>query len=694
LSYICAIDTGGTFTDCVVLDTAGTLVQAKAHSTPENFSYGVFHALEGAAEHLDLSITALLEETDHLLIGTTIGTNAMVQASGASVGMIATRGHGDAIRIMRGHGRVAGRPPAESLAPYRTDKPPFIVARANIVEVDERIDCFGDVVVPLNLEQVRDALERLRAEDVNSIAVCFLWSFMNLHHEQSAKAIISELAPDIFVCTSSDVTPRWGEYERWAAAAINAYVGPDTAQYLDGIRNRLHELGYGGPLLVMACSGGSLPMEEAKHRPVMLIGSGPVGGISGSAYLSRFVECPNVIAADMGGTSFDVGLIHNFEPVRAATNIVGSYEYSIPNVEVRSIGSGGGSIAWVEELTRRLRVGPASAGALPGPACYGKGGTAATVTDANVVCGLINPDYFLGGAMKLDALAAHRAIQSIAGRLDLDPIATADGIVTISNGHMADLLRRLTVERGLHPEDFVIFSYGGAGGLHASALARELGIRKIIIPLGNAASVWSAFGIASSDLFHVFEATDIQEDPFPVSAVNSKLNELEEKARAQLLREGVGRDNIILRRQALLRYRLQVHELGVSVPSGPLTQRDLENVIDDFERAYEQHYGEGAGYRDAGFELVRLTVEATGQLNKPALPRSDRSVRRRTKNGGTRPVFWAERGDFMETRIYREPDGTIEGPAVIELPTTTVCVREGDLCETDSFGNLVLNVGT
>lgn len=695
MGFVCAIDTGGTFTDCVVLDSSGGVTLAKVPSTPDDYSKGVFDAFAEAARDLRTTVEDLLGDTAHVLVGTTVGTNAMVTRRGARVGMIVTRGHSDALHIMRGHGRVSGLPISQALAPYLTSKPDPIVPRSCIVEVDERVDCFGEVVVALNPDQVREATTKLLDQGVEAVAICFLWSFLNPKHEVMAKQVVQEVARELFVCTSCEVAPRWGEYERWTAAAMNARLGPLTGQYVDGVAHRLEDLGYRGQLLLMACSGGSLPAPEAKRLSILLLGSGPVGGVVGTAYLAKSLSHPNVIATDMGGTSFDVGLVREYEPVRNFKSIVGQYEYYVPNVDVRSIGSGGGSIAWVDPITHRLQVGPQSAGADPGPACYGRGGRAATVTDANVVLGLINPDHFLGGAMRLDADAAWQAVSEVAEQLNLDPVKAASGIVRIVDALMADLLRKMTIEKGFHPEDFVLYSYGGAGGLHASSFARELGVKQVVIPLSNLASVWSAYGIASSDLFHFYQSTKILSAPFDPGTVNTQIETLEAQATGQLLSEGVPKDRISLRRFASMRYTLQVHELVVPLPPGLLTAHEMDAAIVEFERTYEQRYGKGSGYREAGFELATVAVEATGALTRPVLAPVNRQGA--SRESARRKVYWAERDAFVDSPVYRQSDMNsgvvVEGPAVIELSATTIAVRPGDRCWLNEYGSLLMEVG-
>jgi N-methylhydantoinase A len=693
--YVCAIDTGGTFTDCVVLDDRGRLTQAKSPSTPTELSRGVFDAMSAAASELGLGVGDLLAATSHLIVGSTLGTNALLQNRGAQIGMIVTRGHKDVVHMMRGHGRNAGRPVAEALAVHLTDKPDPIVPRSRIVEVDERIDCFGEVVVGLDRDQVAAATRSLVAAGVDAIAVCFLWSFLNDDHEHQARVIVQSAAPDLFVTTSSEVAPRWGEYERWMSAVINALLGDLTARFVEGIEERLSELGYAGQLLLMTCSGGCVPAAEAKRLPVLLLDSGPVGGITGTRYLAQILGHPNVIATDMGGTSFDVGLVRAGESVRSGDRTVGQLTFYVPNIDVRSIGSGGGSIAWVDE-NHNLHVGPNSVGADPGPACYGRGGTTPSVTDAHVVLGGISADFFLGGEVPLDVAASESALATIAGPLGMDTSTAAAGVLRITEALMADLLRRMTIEKGFDPADFVLYSYGGAGGLHAAAFARELGIKTVVVPLAEAASVWSAFGVAASDVLHVYEATELMIAPVDAPAVEANVKALEQRARQQLEDEGVASSDITLRRFVSIRYGLQVHELTVPFADGQLGDREMKAAIEAFELAYEDRYGAGSGYSEAGFEFVSVSVEAVGTINQPALATEDEGDEELAQTDRTRSKYWAELGAFVDTAIFRRedlrPGRVIEGPAIIELATTTVAVGPGDVCRQDPLGNLVMEV--
>src|SRR6266853_569958 len=401
-NLLVGVDIGGTFTDCVVLGRGGHITATKAPSTPGNFAEGMLAAMRVAAERLELSFEQFCGEIAVLTHGTTVGTNALIQRKGAKVGLITTRGHEDAIHIMRGSRGVSSRDIAKVVHFPSSQKPVPIVPKRLIEGVSERVDCFGEVVVPLNESEAETAIKRLVEAGVEAIGVCFLWSFKYARHEQRVKEMIGKIAPSLFVSCSTDIAPKWGEYERVTATALNAYIGPVMAKYLGNLDGQLKESGYRQPLQITQCGGGSISVDRAIESPLLTLDSGPVSGVTGSLYLGKIMEIPNIITTDMGGTSFDVGIIYGGQPAYSFVSNVAQYEYFLPEVDIQAIGSGGGSLARVDTAAKTLAVGPASASADPGPVCYGKGGTIATVTDADVVLGTINPDNFLGGRIKLD----------------------------------------------------------------------------------------------------------------------------------------------------------------------------------------------------------------------------------------------------------------------------------------------------
>lgn len=696
--FLCGVDIGGTFTDAVIIDSRGQVTIAKSPSTPDDFARGFFAALADAALAVGLNVRELLARTLLLSHGTTVATNAVIERRGARVGLLATAGHGDAILIMRAYGRAAGLSAAETLRYSVTAKPAPLVPRTLIREIPERIDARGEVVVALDEAATREAIRELVAAGIDSLAIAFLWSFRNPCHERRVRAIVAEEAPGLFVTCSSELVPLLGEYERTVATVMNSYVGPATSRYVDRIDARAREEGLRAPFLLMQCNGGLTAADEAKRAPLLLLQSGPCGGVVGARHLGKLLGTPDIIATDMGGTTFDVGLIHDDEPLRAATTIVHQYEFFVPAIDVKSIGAGGGSIAWVDEQRGALSVGPRSAGAMPGPICYRRGGSEPTVTDADVVLGYIDPAYFLGGRERLDRAGAWAAIAELGAKLGLDAYHAAAGINRIVDNAMADLIRRETIEKGLDPRDFVLFTYGGAGPCHAGAYARELGVRKVVVPLTNTASVWSAFGVAASDVTHVHQHDQPMIAPFEAAPIRETLARLRARALAQLRDEGFTSAQFNLRWTADLRHRLQVHVIEIEFQEDTADKMLMTELLERFTARYETLYGEGTAYGEAGIELVALRLTATAAIHKPALQCRALGPTRPSAGARAAPraIFWPELDALVETPIYRaehlEPGNCIEGPAIIEPSVTTIVVRPGQQASLDGYGNIVIDL--
>ena len=489
MDYVVGVDIGGTFTDCVALTPDRRIVHAKTPSThATDPGEGVMAGVSELAEALGRPLSDFLGACGRVSHGTTIGTNLVVERKGARTGLLTTAGHEDALSMMRGGGRTAGLPFEQVFSVQRTAKPEPLVPRERIGAVFERVDRDGRVVAPLDEARARRTLgELLSTHRIEALAICLLWSFRNPAHERRLAEIARELAPDLFVSLSCEVSPQLGEYERAVATVINAYIGPASARYLRTTASRLSERGLAGPFLVMQANGGVIPVGAAERAPLITLDSGPAGGLAGVAKLAGAAGHGNVIATDMGGTSFDVGLVVAGRPVIAETCVLGQYTYRAPHLDVRSIACGGGSIAWVDPHTSSLRVGPHSAGSDPGPAAYGRGGREPTVTDADVVLGLVRADGFLDGRMPLDAAAARAAVARLGERLGLDVERTAAGILQVNNAAAANLIRQRTIQQGLDPRDFAIYAFGGAGPVHAFGFADELGVKTVVIPLGNGA---------------------------------------------------------------------------------------------------------------------------------------------------------------------------------------------------------------
>ena len=573
-------------------------------------------ALGAGAQALGVELGDFCRDIAFLSHGTTVGTNTIIQKKGARVGLITTKGHEDAIHIMRGSRGYTGRDIRKVVHFPETSKPVPIVPKRLIRGVSERVDCFGEVVVALNEAQAEAAIKELVSEGVEAIAICFLWSFRNPAHELRVKELVQKIKPDLFVTCSVDIAPKWGEYERVTATALNAYLGPVMSSYLGKINESVVKLGYRHGLQITQCGGGTVPVERAGDAPLLTLDSGPVSGVTASMFLGAAMGEKNVITTDMGGTSFDVSIIYDGKPAYSFISNTDQYEYFLPKVDLQAIGAGGGSLVRVQPEARTMTVGPDSAGAFPGPICYGRGGKIPTVTDAQLVLGYLDPDNFAGGRMTLDKEAALREIGLVGKSIGLSTVETAAGICRIVELQMADVIRKVTVEKGYDPRDFVLFAFGGAGPAHAGVFARELGVRKIVIPQRKAASTWCAFGAAAADVLHIFEHSEIMVMPVPAKRVNERLNELAEKA-SQLMKS----ENIAAGRQRFefsldVRHKGQINEVEVLLPWDrapqayePLAQKAVRGKV---RKALRPRLGAGRrAARDRG-------LPAAGACTNPA----------------------------------------------------------------------------
>ncbi len=695
MGYSIGVDVGGTFTDCVVISPDGSIATGKSLSIPDDFSEGVINSIKVAIESLGEKPHKILPQTDYFCHGTTVAENALLTRTGAKAGLITTRGFEDTILIMRGKGRIAGLGEEAITHPVMTDKPIPLIPRKLIEGVLERVDYKGRVLTPISKREVSTAIDRLKKQKVNAIAICLLWSFKNSSHERFVKETIHQMDPSIFVTTSSDLVPVEGEYERTATTAINAYAGPVFSSYLGALTRKLRKNGFKKQLLVMQAYGGVLPASVAVERSVGVIESGPVAGVIASQFLASKLGYQNVIAADMGGTTFKVGLIRSGTFQYANEPTIAQYSMLTPRLDIVSIGAGGGSIASIEPLTGTLRVGPQSAGAKPGPICYGAGGEEPTVTDADLLLGYLNPDYFLGGRMKLQVQKTMRIFEEkLCKALKLDPLQAAEAIYRIANSQMADLIRKVTIERGEDPREFVLFSYGGASPVHSCSYAPELQIAKTIVPATS--SVYGAFGVVTSDVIHEYLLSDHLTVPAEPGRVSRIFSDLEASARDALQADGFGSKESTISRLMEIRYRRQVHQLPVPVPQKHrLNSRDLAQVYADFEQLYETTYGPGTAFREAGMEIVHFRVRAVGFARRPPFVKTiGKANGGKASASGRRKVFSEKDEAFVMTPIYDlkgfKPGNKLVGPAVIETPVTTVVVRSDQSAEMDGYRNIIL----
>lgn len=690
--FTIGVDIGGTFTDCVVIDPTGAIGVGKVPTRPDDRAGSFFESIEEAAGRFGLTLDEILGRTGKLVHGTTTGTNALLTRTGADVGLLTTVGHRDSTHMMNGAGRLSGTPPDLVLDLPNTDKPVPLVPKRLIREVQERVDHAGTALLELDETSVRDAYAQLRADGANAVAVALLWSIRNGRHEERIAEIIAEEDAEMFVSCSSQLSPRLGELERTMTTVINSYIGPLMNRYVQEIEDGARRHGYGGRVLYAQCAGGAITAEEAQSAPVRTVHSGPVSGTLGSAFLARRMGEENLIVTDMGGTSFDVSVVRDQQPDVREVAEIERFGVAMPMVFVDTIGAGGGSIAWVDEAGR-LNVGPQSAGAFPGPACYGNGGTEPTVTDADLVLGVLDPETFLHGRMHLDRDAAEKAVGTIADAMGMDLYEAAAGIVRIIDSKMSDLLRRMSVLRGLDPREFVCFAYGGGGPVHAAAVARDVGVKRLIVPLLHVAPVWSAFGASIAPVSHVHQRWETHKLPVDPVAVNTIFDALELEAHETLSAEGFPASTHTLTRSLRCKYNAQFYDVEVSVPEGPLAIGELEKIQRDFERNYDELHGEGAGYREGGAQITSFTVRASVRTEEPQIAAQSLSVDARWTE---RSVFWSETGSFAPTRVLSMSNGVLDerlrGPMLVELPDTVVVIRPGQTAEFDALGSLVINV--
>ena len=654
-------------------------------------------ALRAGANTLGVTLHRLCADTRLLTHGTTVGTNAIIQKRGAQVGLITTKGHNDVIHIMRGSRGLTGRDLDKVVHFPESSKPKPLISKKLIRGVSERVDCLGHVVVDLNEREAEQAVDELLALGVEAIAVCFLWSFKHPAHEKRIREIVRAKSPDVFVTLSSDLVPKWGEYERTTAVALNAYIGPVTSSYLRTLDLELNDYGYEHPLQITQCGGGTISVNRAIEAPLLTLDSGPVSGVIGSQFLSELMGYSNVITTDMGGTSFDVGIISDGEPAFTHVSNVNQYEYFLPKIDIQAVGNGGGSLVRVDPTTGVLRVGPDSAGAVPGPICYDQGGEIPTVTDAALVLGYIAVDSFANGTIQLNRGKAENAIAEIGKQLGLDLMEAAAGIVKISEFQMADLIRRMTIQKGFDPRDFVLFAFGGAGPMHAGVFAFELGVQRVIVPQGNIASTWCGFGAASADILHIIEQVDIMLSPFNAAALNERFDNLRQRVNEQFAEDGVPTDQQQLQISLDMRHKGQINEVEVVV-TPPLRDNDLETLHAQFLERYELIYGKGASLPWARLEAVTFRIRAFANTPKPDLVPQETGGSQvdSVAQVSVRPIYWSEPRQTVETPIYSgarlRSGNQICGPAVIETTDTTLVVHPGRRVDVDTFGNFILSL--
>ena len=712
--YIVYLDTGGTFSDAVVVDPKGRFVSGKSATTPDDLTRCFFGCIEDAARKLGISSTDLLTRTRILGFGTTAGTNALItRVGGPRIGLICSKGVEDTTLIMRMEGRWAGRPLQETLHIAGTDKPEPLIPRDRIYGVTERVDSKGRVAIPLEETEVRQSVEALRDAGVEGIAVCFLWSFLNDDHEHRAREIIRETAPELPVSISSEVAPVIREYPRFMSTIIDLYIGRPVRKLFSTIGERLAENGYTKDLLVMQASGGLSRSDVV--RPITTLHSGPVGGLLGVEYLKRLYGEDFAVGTDMGGTSFDLSLSKPTGWEYVKTPVVARFTLANPMLGIEAIGAGGGTIAGIDPTTKGLRLGPGSAGAVPGPACYGKGGVAPTVTDADLVLHRIDPDFFLDGQMPLDRDRARAAIEEkVAKPMGLSTEEAALGISQSIDGVMQSAIRAFLSWKGVDPRQTVLFSFGGAGPTHCAGYSLGLDAKRVIIP--PFASTFSAFGASTADVTRRFEASpylvipdlpyDITRQRFDVQSLtgvphetlerfNNTMERLEERAYGDMEQEGFGREELKIRYYLETRYGGQLNEITCRAPVGRIRgPADLQAILVAFEEEYVRLFHPGTQYPKGGVEIITVTVEAAAPpVAKPILERQSRDPRgpeaaRKGKRKVLFPSGWLDTDIYATDQIghgFETP-----GPAILEGNDTTIVVPDTHRITVDAYGNLIL----
>ncbi|PKZ65193.1 hydantoinase [Gordonia terrae] len=699
MAYVIGVDVGGTFTDAVLDDGNGLVVAGKAPSTPPDYSAGVIDVLAVLAEQLGRPLDDMLADTHHIAHGTTSSLNALVMGRVPDVGFITTKGHRDSIFIMNVEGRYLGRSPEQLQNVLAQNKSHGLIHKRHALEVTERMDRDGRVVVALDEDEVRSAVRRLLDDGISAIAVSLLWSFRNPAHEQRIREIVAEIDPTVFVSLSSEVSPRIREFARNATTVMSTQIGPGLRDYLGELEGRLREHELAGPLLVMQSNGGAVAASEAPGNAISTVGSVLTGGVVGSVSLGRQLGHDNIIATDAGGTTFLVGLVVDGEPVRSSTTIINHHPINVPTLEVHAIGAGGGAIAWID-AGGNLQIGPHSAQAVPGPACYGQGGTEPTNTDANLVLGILPERGLLGGRKALDLQLAREAIRTrIAEPLGLSVEEAAAAIYAVQNAQTGDLLRKTVVEAGHDPRNFIVYAFGGSGPAHCGLYAQEIGVSRVVVPLGQVASAFSAYGLASSNIVLAKELSDPAAMPVDPARVEENFKVLEEQVRGQLDRQGLQFASVEIEREIDMRYSMQLAEVATPLPDGSLTSTEIVSAAEAFEKKYADLYGKDSGFREAGIQAITYRVRGTGILPfSPELPElaSADTTDPSSAHVGVRKVCLDGRRGFVDTDIYDyaglRAGHIIRGPAVIEVPTTTVVVPHDTTGEIDRLGNLNITV--
>jgi N-methylhydantoinase A len=669
-NYRVAADIGGTFTDIVVEPSEGPVFVGKVATTPDNPARGV---VEGVS-----SLVPDLADVSFFVHGTTVGLNAFLERKGERVLLISTAGLGDAYTIARGN--------RHTLYDLRYSKPELLVPRRDVHEVRGRLSWNGELVAPLNRADFEPIIAKVRQERIKAVAICFVHAYAYPQHELEARDILAAELPDVSISLSHEVAREWREYERTSSAVMNAYVAPVVQRYLSSLRQDLASRGMQATVHIMQSSGGVTTADSARKNPVFTLLSGPVGGTIAGTALSARCGRPNLLCVDMGGTSFDVSLVVDGEARATLETELEGLPLLMSIVDIHTIGTGGGSIAWIEDGA--MRVGPHSAGSVPGPACYGRGGTQPTITDANLFLGRLGPKSLLGGDMSLDLAAARTAIEDLAPEVDLDPVAFAEGILAISNAAMADAMRTITISQGVDPREFTLVAFGGAGPMAAAFLAAELDIREVLIP--RFPGTFSAWGMLQTDLRHDFTKSFFRSaGSVDVAELISIYTGLEVEGLATIVKEGIAASDVSYQRSADMRYVGQEYTINVPIA----TNAGKDDMIADFQVAHERRYGHSSP--GAPVEFVNLRVAALGALLKYT-NEADAVGEGQDPNLGRRDTIFDGRAHstpiLARDRLSAGFDA--RGPVIIEEQSATTVVPPGWVFEVDQQGSILVRRST
>ena len=680
------IDVGGTFTDFILISETGETSIHKTLSTPEDPSIGVLSGIHDLAEIANLTLDELVGSIETIVHGTTVATNALLTLKGAKTALVTTKGIRDALEMRRGIREEQYNNHYRNVIP--------LIPRYLRLTVDERIDAQGEIITPLDVSELAPIVEFLKKEKVEAVAVCFMNAFKNSIHEEKTAQFLKQHLPACFITASTEVLPSIRFYERISTTALNAYIGPVVADYLGSLIEKLDEIKFKGTLLIMQSNGGVVTADIVKKSPAATVLSGPAAAPTAGAFYANLMNYKDCITIDMGGTSFDASLIIDNQCVTSTEGSINRYRIALPSLDIATIGAGGGSIGWIDS-GGLLQMGPQSAGASPGPICYNRGGTLPTCTDANLILGYLNPDYFAGGKIKLDTEQTKKIIgEQYATKLDLSVLETVVGMYRIINSNMAQGVRQVSIERGYDPREFLFIVAGGAGPIHAGEICKELEISMFLVP--NVASIFCAAGMLLGDLKHdyirsyITPFSDIDKAHFLDLYDQMKLIGTE-----TLIKEGVSENNIDFYPVLDIRYFGQYHEVQLSVPWDDVLSYNLEEIQRAFHKEHNRLFGYSLEKEGTEIELINVRLRVLGITEKPKfLGGTENSVSLQSALKEKRQVYIPESNDVQEVAVY---DGdlplsgnTITGPAVIEKVNTSIFISESYDCKVDEFGSFII----